>query len=218
MGAGFWSTCVSILSLASSNPLIDLAHDIVHLARKYVEYELKLFFINSPCRFRVLLEIIIYFFGELDLWFVHRSFPYIRRNLRRRVFLHRAFSTIQCREDYLSHKLFVLSGSVMKCQLARSFPSLSGDGASLQEDPSCLVYNETHNCSSAPKSSDYPECKLISILLMRTHSTSGQLSRFVSSPETSLGALLQPQARKKICEENCGRHSIKSSALPQSEK
>ena len=61
---------MSIFSLASSSPLIDIARDLVRFARKYVEHELNLFSIIYPCRFLVLLEIII----ELDFWFVHRFF------------------------------------------------------------------------------------------------------------------------------------------------
>ena len=58
----------------------------------------------------------------------------------------------------------------MKHQLARGSPPPSGLGASLQEDPSCLEYNETHNCLIVPKSSDYPQRKLVSILLMQVDS------------------------------------------------
>ena len=68
-----------------------------------------------------------------------------------------------------------------------------------------LIANKsTDDCSSAPKSSDYPECNLISILLMRTHRTYGQLSRFVSSSQTLLGALLW-RSKRKVCEKSCGR-------------
>ena len=55
----------------------------------------------------------------------------------------------------------------MKFKVAKGFPSRSGDGTSLQEDPSCLEYNETHNCSIVSRSSDHPERNQIEILLMR---------------------------------------------------
>ena len=67
-----------------------------------------------------------------------------------------------------------------------------------------IVNKSTDDCSSAPRSSDYPECNLISILLMRTHRTYGQLSRFVSSSQTLLGALLW-RSKRKVCEKSCGR-------------
>ena len=67
---------MSIISLTSSDPLIGLVHDLIRLVAKknVVEYELNLFYIIPPCRFLVLLEIITSSFGELDFWFVHRSF------------------------------------------------------------------------------------------------------------------------------------------------
>ena len=39
-----------------------------------------------------------------------------------------------------------------------------------------IAHKVTHDCSIAPPSSGYPECNLVSRLLMRTHSTSGQHS------------------------------------------
>ena len=57
---GFWTKMLSIFSLTLSNPFIDLEHDLVCLSpKKYMEYELNLFFINSPCRLHLLLERII---------------------------------------------------------------------------------------------------------------------------------------------------------------
>ena len=53
--------------------------------------------------------------------------------------------------------------------------------------------------SIAPRTTVYPGRKLISILLMRIANISGQHSRVVSSPETSLGAF-RKRSKKKVCE------------------
>ena len=88
----------------------------------------------------------------------------------------------------------------MKYQLARGFPPLSERRASLQSDPSCLEYNETHSCSLVAKSRVYPERNLVSMLfLMRIDSIPSQRSRDVSSPETSIEALLK-LSKRKVCE------------------
>ena len=58
------------------NLLLDLADDLVRFAKNC-----HLFSINFPCRFPVLLELIIPYDGELDFWLVHRSSSYMRRNL-----------------------------------------------------------------------------------------------------------------------------------------
>ena len=47
----------------------------------------------------------------------------------------------------------------------------------------------------------------MSIFLMRIDSISGQRSRVVSSPETSLGALPK-LSKRKDCEKSCGHHFI----------
>ena len=107
----------------------------------------------------------------------------------------------------MSHKPFLVSRSAMKYQLVSGFPPLCGRRAFLQESSSCLVFNTIRNCSNATKPSDYPERNLISILLMRVDSTSGQHSRCVSSLETLLGALLKLKKRK-IFETSCGLNLI----------
>ena len=84
-----------------------------------------------------------------------------------------------------------------------SFLPLSGRRAFLQEDSSCLVYSEAHNCSVTPKSSDYPKRNLISILLMRIDPTPGQHT--VSSLETLLKTLLR-LTKRKVCEKSCRLH------------
>ena len=89
----FWSNMLSILSLTFSNPLIGLVHDLVRLFCQ------EICGIRNEPSFPLLFEIIISSLGELDFWFVHRSFSsYKRRNLRRREPLHRAFSTILSRK------------------------------------------------------------------------------------------------------------------------
>ena len=94
----------------------------------------------------------------------------------------------------------------MKYQLARGFPPLSGDRASLQENPSCLANTmKLIIFPNDPRSSENPERNLVSILLMHIDSISGQRSRAVSSPETSLGAILK-LSKRKVCEKSCGHH------------
>ena len=86
--------------------------------------------------------------------------------------------------------LCVFSRSEMKYQLARGSPPLCEKKKKRHE------YNETNNCLIVPRSSDYPERKLISILSMHIDSISGQCFRIVSSPETSLGAFLKLSKKK----------------------
>ena len=61
------------------------------------------------------------------------------------------------------------------------------------------------NCTIAPRSYHHRERSLNSILLMRIDPTSGQRSRVVSSPETSLEAFLKLRKRQ-ICEKRCELH------------
>ena len=173
-----------------------------------MEYELNLFFVKSPCRFPALHAMISPPFGELDFWFVHYSLFQSRgRNLRRRVnfcMVHfRQFSV----ENIMCLTNLVFSRSEMKYQLARGFHPFSGNRASLQEDPFCLEHIETHNCSIVPRSSGLSKRNLISILLMRVDSISGQRSRAVSSPATLLG-VLPKLSKRKVCEKSCGHHVI----------
>ena len=120
----FWSNTLSF-SLTFPNPLIDLAHNLVRLFdKKYVGHELNHFSINSPCRFPVLLEIILPPFGELDVWLVHR-----------RELLHRAFSTNLSGKEQLSHKLLGFSRSEMRKNL---------------QEVSLRFLNEEHPCKKIP--------------------------------------------------------------------
>ena len=131
------------------------------------------------------------------------------RKLRKRELLQRGCSTSRRQKEQLSHKPVVFSRSEIKYQLVRGFPPLSERRTSIQEDHSCLEYNETYNCSIVPWSSDHPERNLISTLLTRVDYISGKRSRAVSSPETSLGADLN-LSKRKVCEKSCGHHLIHS--------
>ena len=77
----------------------------------------------------------------------------------------------------------------------------------MQEDSSCLAHTQTHECSIAPKSSDYPERNLISTPLRSIASTFDQHIRAVLSSERLLGALLKLSMRR-VCEKSCGHHLI----------
>ena len=63
-----------------------------------------------------------------------------------------------------------------------------------------LVNNKNHSLSATPRSRDYPERNLISILVTCIDSIPGQHSRMVSSLETLLGAFLKVSKRKGLRE------------------
>ena len=111
-----------------------------------------------------------------------------------------------CRRDKLSHQSYVFfSRSEITCQLARGFRPLSGGKTPLQEGLLLSEGVKYQNCTIAPRSYHHRERSLNSILLMPIDSTSGQRSRVVSSPETSLEAFLKLRKRQ-VCEKRCELH------------
>ena len=153
-----------------------------------------------------LFEIIIPYFGELDFWLGHRSFCHTWDGIWEDVNFCIVHFREFIRKDYLSHELFFLCGSEMKYQNAGGFPLHSERRAFLQEDPSCLGYNETRNYSIVSRSSDHPKRNLLSILLMR-----------ILTWDIAWDFAKVPSERK-VCEKSWGRHSTKSSDLSKSEQ
>ena len=175
-----------MLPLTLSNPSIDCGHFLLHFWNPkkcviWIEFVLL-----HPCRFPVLLKMIIPSFVEFEFWLVHRFFPPCRKqNLRSRELLPRACSTIPNRKDTMLHKSSVLSGSKMSYQNAKMFISFKIKSIPARNVPVLCTITiiiaqlSFHNCSIAPISNDYPECNVISIRLMRLDSTSGQHIRRV---------------------------------------
>ena len=87
-------------------------------------------------------------------------------------------------------------------------PSAFWRWCTLQEDPSCLEYTGTHNCAIVPKPSDHPERNLISILLMRFHSISGQRSRGLCHNLRHRLGLSRSSTRERYARKSCGHHLI----------
>ena len=159
----------------------------ISFTKKHVESELNLFSINHFCGFPVLLEVLIPPFVESFFKHVHRLFSHAK---------NRIWEDVNFCLEHPRH--FAVDGTIClkPVYLQEASPPHSWRRALVQEDLPCLVYVETHDCTIAPKSSDYPECKLFSIPSMSIDPTSGQHIRLVSSPGTLLGALLKLSKRK----------------------
>ena len=191
----FWRQCLSMFSLTLSNPLIDFARDLVRFLPGNLWNTNWIF---SPSNFladsNVLLDNHSIF---LWTWLLVRAlllFPNIRRNLRRRELLHRAFSTVLRRIDKncLTNPLFSqdLRWRINLQEVSLRFLEMEHPWKKISL---VLVTNETGNYSIVPRSSGHPERNLLSILLMRI------LTRDVAWGFHEL-------SMRNACVKSCGHH------------
>ena len=173
------------------------------------KYELKIVSIDSPCKFRVLLEMIVPSFGVLDFCFLHRSFFHTSDGIWESVnFCSVHFRQFSVEKTIcLTTLLFSLHLTWNRQLMERNFPPLSGDKTSGTRR---LLLSSDHwksllfICSKIKwPSIAQPDFHTFDAYWLPNWSTFW----YVSSPEASLGSFLK-LCKRKVSEKNCGHHLI----------